>query len=359
MKTPSFLAAGLVLSLSSIVRGGSLEVYAGSGQKGFGGDGGAATKAQLNNPFGIARGPDGCIYFCEFGGNVVRKVAADGTISTVAGTGAAGFSGDGGAATKATLNEPHEIRFDKSGDLFIADMVNHAVRKVDMKTGMISTVAGTGQPGNNGDGGPAAKAQLKQPISIQFDPHGDLFICDIGSSVIRKMDMKSGVISTFAGTGKAGPTPDGSPVAGTPLSGPRSLDFDSSGNLWLVTREGNQVLKFDMAAGKIQHVAGTGKKGPPANGPAKLATFNGPKGIAIASDGTVYLADTENHAIRKIDLKTGDIVLVAGTGKAGTAFDPDSLKTSLTRPHGVFVDGDGSLFIGDSENQRVLHLTSR
>lgn len=349
------LAISVLLSTGALAA--RITTFAGTGVKGHAGDGGPATAAQINDPFGIVRGPDGAIYFCEYGGQVIRTVTADGKISTVAGTGKAGYSGDGGPALAATFNKPHEIRFDKAGDLFVVDMVNHAVRKVDMKSGTITTFAGTGQPGYSGDGGPAKAAQFKQPHSIQFDAQGDLFICDIGNHVIRRVDAKTGTISTFAGIGKAGPTPDGAPIAGTPLNGPRSMDFDAAGNLWLATREGNQVFKFDLEAGRILHIAGTGKKGFGGNGgPARLATLSGPKGIAVASTGDVYLVDTESHSIRMVDAKKGTLELVVGTGEKGDGPDGDPLHCKLARPHGVFVDADGAIFIGDSEAHRVRVL---
>jgi streptogramin lyase len=349
------LAIGL---LSASAFAAQISTFAGTGVKGHSGDGGPATAAQINDPFGVVRGPDGAIYFCEYGGQVIRKVTADGKISTIAGSGKIGATGDGGPALAATFNKPHEIRFDKAGDLFVVDMLNNAVRKIAMKTGTITTVAGTiGQAGYAGDGGPATAARLKQPHSIQFDAHGDLFICDIGNHVIRKVDMKSGAISTFAGTGKAGPTPDGAPIAGTPLKGPRSLDFDAAGNLWLCTREGNQVFKFDLKAGKILHIAGTGQKGFTGNGgPAKEATLSGPKGIAIAKNGDAYLVDTESHSIRMVDAKKGTLELVVGTGEKGDGPDGDPLQCKLARPHGVWVDPDGTVFIGDSETHRVRVL---
>ncbi|HTN75919.1 MAG TPA: hypothetical protein VL096_11760, partial [Pirellulaceae bacterium] len=284
----------------------------------------------------------------------------DGKLQTVAGTGKSGYTGDGGPALQATFNLPHEIRFDKHGDLYVVDMANNAVRKVALKTGVITTIAGTGKAGYSGDGGPAAEAQLKQPHSIQFGPDGDLYICDIGNNVIRKVAMKTGIISTFAGTGQAGPTPDGAPIAGTPLRGPRSLDFDKDGNLWLCTREGNQVFKFDLKTAKIQHIAGTGKKGFTGNGgPAKMATLSGPKGIAIDGDGNAWLIDTESHSVRVVNAKTGNLELIAGTGEKGDGPDDDPLKCKLARPHGVYVDADGSVFIGDSETHRVRVLRKK
>jgi streptogramin lyase len=354
---PLLFTTLLALSLAH-THAASIATFAGTGEKGFSGDGGPATAAKIDNPFGVVRGPDGAIWFCQYTGQRISRVGADGKIQNVAGSGQKGYTGDGGPATDATFNLPHEIRFDKAGNFYIADMTNHAIRRVDAKTRVITTFAGTGTAGYSGDGGPAEKAQLKQPHSIQFDPSGEhLYICDIGNNVIRKVEMKTGTISTFAGTGKAGETPDGAPIAGTPLKGPRSIDFDARGNLWLVTREGNQVLKFDLKAGKISLMAGNGKKGFTGNGgPAKEATLSGPKGIAIAPNGNVYLADTESHSIRMIDMKTGKLELVAGTGEKGDGPDGDPLQCKMARPHGVFVDKDGAVFIGDSEAHRVRVL---
>ena len=331
---------------------------AGTGERGFSGDGGPATAAQINDPFGVTRGPDGALWFCEYGGQRVRKINADGTIATVVGNGQTGYSGDGGPALAASLNKPHEIRFDRAGNLFIVDMVNHAVRRVDAQTQIITTFAGTGAAGYSGDGGPAARAQFKQPHSIQFDPSGEhLYICDIGNNVIRRVEMKTGTITTFAGTGAPGATPDGAPLAGTPLRGPRSLDFDKNGDLWLCTREGNQVFRFDLKAGRIQHVAGTGKKGFTGHGgPAREATLSGPKGIAIDADGNAWLADTESHSVRMIEAKTGRLLLMAGTGERGDGPAGDPLQCKMARLHGIFVDRDGAIYIGDSEAHRVRVL---
>lgn len=338
----------------------TISTVAGTGVADFGGDGGPAEAAQVNNPFGVVRGPDGALWFCEYGGQRIRRIARDGTISTVAGNGKKGYTGDGGPALDASFNLPHELRFDAAGNIFIADMMNQAIRRIDAKTRVITTFAGTGQKGYSGDGGPAAQATLSSPHSIQFGPEGDLYICDIGNHAIRRVDLRTGIIRTFAGTGKSGPTPDASPIAGTPLRGPRSLDFDRAGNLWLVSREGNQVFKFDLRAGTIHLVAGTGKPGFTGNGgPALAATLSGPKGIALDRAGNAWLADTESHTIRMINASTGNIELMAGTGAKGNGTEADPLKCALARPHGVFVDADGSVFIGDSETHRVRVLRKK
>ncbi len=332
----------------------TVSTYAGNGQAGYTGDGGPATSAKINNPFGVLRGPDGDMYFCEYDGQLIRRVDKQGTIHTVAGTGKVGYTGDGGPATKATMNKPHEIRFDKHGDMYFTDMANHVIRKIDMKSGVISTVAGNGKQGFSGDGGPATKAQLSQPHSIQFGPDGSLYICDIRNHRIRVVDMKTGLIRTFAGNGKRSKTPDGAKYANVPLNGPRTLDFDKKGNLWLALREGNQVFRMDLNKGTIHHIAGTGKKGFTGHGgPAKEATLSGPKGIAIRANGDVLLADTESHTIRLIEAATGKIHVICGTGKKHDGPDGNPLKCGLGRPHGVWVDHDGAIWIGDSLSHRI------
>lgn len=166
-------------------------------------------------------------------------------------------------------------------------------------------------------------------------------------------------MSTFAGNGNKASTPSGAPIAGTPLNGPRAIDFDADGNLWLALREGNAVYKLDLKTGMIHHIAGTGRKGFTGNGgPTKTATLSGPKGLSIGPDGNVYLADTESHSIRMIDVKRGTLELIAGTGERGDGPDGDPLQCKMARPHGVFADADGSVFVGDSEAHRVRVIRS-
>ena len=330
------------LATGSMLASPSISTFAGIGTKGLVGDGGTATSAQLNDPAGICRGPDGSLYICDTANHRIRQVTPDGRLITVAGIG------------EPLLKEPYEVRLDAAGNLFWVERLTHCVRRRDHQSGVITTIAGTGTPGFSGDGGSADKAQLNEPHSIGFDKSGDLYICDVKNHRIRKVDMKTHIISTFSGTGERKPTPEGAPIAGTPLSGPRALAFDAAGNLWLALREGNAVLKLDLAKGVIQHAAGTGQKGFTGNGgPAKEATLNGPKGIAVAPNGNVYVADTENHAIRMIDVKKGTIELIAGTGQRVNGTESDPLKCQLARPHGIFVDNDSAIFIGDTENYRV------
>lgn len=332
----------------------TISTFAGNGTKGSSGDGAAATAAQLADPGGIARGPDGALYICDTANHRIRKVTPDGQITTVAGTGEKGYAGDGGQAMAAKLNEPYEVRFDQAGNVYWVERLSHTVRKVDIRTGVISTVAGDGTRGDSGDGGPATAAKLNDPHSIAFDAAGNLYIADVRNHRVRVVDAKAGTLRTLIGTGKREPTPDGAPFDGTSVAGPRALDFDDVGNLWLALREGNAVYRLDLAKRTIHHVAGTGAKGFSGDGgPAKVATLNGPKGIAVGPNGNVYVADTENQVIRVIDPRKGTIAIAAGTGVRGDGSDGDPLACALNRPHGVFVDRDGALYIGDTETHRV------
>ena len=331
---------------------------AGTGVSGATGDGGPAAEAQVGNPYGLVIGPDGALYVCEIDTHRIRRIDLDtGAISTVVGTGELGYAGDGGPATEALVNEPYELRFDAGDNLFFVDMKGAVIRRVDAATGVITTVAGTGEPGFSGDGGPATAAQFTQPHSIAFGPDGALYVCDIGNHRIRRVDLASGEITTFAGTGEQAPTPDGSPADGTPLNGPRTMDFSADGDLYLALREGNQVFRLDWETKTWRHLAGTGEKGYTGDGgPAVEAQLSGPKGIAIGPDGGVYIADTESHTIRRIDLGDGTISTVVGIGERRDGPDGDPLQCGLARPHGVYVHPDGAVYIGDSENHRVRVL---
>jgi DNA-binding beta-propeller fold protein YncE len=252
---------------------------------------------------------------------------------------------------------PHEIQFDAAGHLYIAERDNHVIRKVDAKTGVISTFAGTGTAGFSGDAGPAARAELRQPHSIAVTPdRRSLLICDIGNHRVRRVDFATGGIDTVGGTGERRPTPDGAPLRGTPLNGPRTIAFDRAGNLYLALREGNAIYRVDARRQTIHHLAGTGEQGYSGDGGlARTARLAGPKGLAWARD-RLDVADTENHVIRRIDLKTGLIRTVLGTGQRGDGPEPDPLRCALSRPHGVLADSRGVLYVSDSEAHRIRTL---
>ena len=310
---------------------------------------------QVNNPYGLAFGPGGALYFCDLDNQRIRRLdLKTRRVATVAGNGEKGYAGDGGAAIDGALNMPHEIQFDADWHLYIAERDNHVIRKVDARTGVISTFAGTGTAGFSGDGGPASRAQLRQPHSIAIDPsRRHLLICDIGSHRIRRVALATGTIETFAGTGERQPTPDGAPLAGTPLNGPRTITFDPTGQWYLALREGNAIYRVDAATSRLHHVAGTGVQGYSGDGgDARVATLAGPKGLAWRRR-TLYVADTENHVIRAIDLTTGRIRTVLGTGQRGDGPEPDPRRCALARPHGLIVDTRGTLYVTDSESHRI------
>jgi sugar lactone lactonase YvrE len=310
---------------------------------------------QVNNPYGVVIGAEGAVYFCDLDNQRVRRFdPKTRRVSTVAGTGERGHTGDGGPATSASLNMPHEIQFDRAGHCYIAERDSHVVRRVDGTTRRITTLAGTGTAGFSGDGGPAASAALRQPHSIALEPAGaGLLICDIGNHRVRRVDLATGTIDTVGGTGERAATPDGAPLRGTPLNGPRTMVFDRDGHLYLALREGNAIYRVDARTKTLHHLAGTGQQGYAGDGePAKAATLAGPKGLAWAP-GALYIADTENHVIRRIDLRSGVITTVLGTGQRGDGPEPDPLRCALSRPHGLWVDRAGALYVTDSEAHRI------
>jgi DNA-binding beta-propeller fold protein YncE len=341
----------LLAPLPAMGQGLSVSTLIGTGLAGY-------SEQQVNNPYGLAIGPDGALYFCDLDNQRIRRLdLRTRRTVTVAGNGQQGYLGDGAAATDAALNMPHEIQFDSAGHLYIAERDNHVIRKVDAITGAISTFAGTGRAGFSGDEGPASLAQLRSPHSIAVEPtRRFLLICDIGNHRIRRVEFATGRIETFAGTGDKQPTPDGAPLKGTPLNGPRTIAFDDSGDLYLALREGNAIYRLDAKSLSFHHVAGTGEQGYSGDGgPARLAKLGGPKGLAWSRD-LLYVADTENHVIREIALKTGVIRTVLGTGQQGDGPEPDPRRCALARPHGVLVDSRGVLYVGDSEAHRIRTL---
>jgi len=340
----------------------SVSTLVGNGVAGF-------SDNQVSEPYGMTLGPDGALYFCDLGNQRVRRLdLKTKRMTTVAGNGKAAYAGDGGPAVEASLKAPHELVFDKKGDLYFAERDNHVIRKVDMKTGIISTAAGTGTPGFSGDGGPGAKAQFRQPHCVLLDRDGSLLICDIGNHRIRRLHLESGMIETYTGTGEAATPAEGATVAGAPLMGPRSLVLAPNGDLYVALREGNSIYRIDRKSQTLHRVAGTGEAGYSGDGgPALSAKFggtpaspgaarsSGPKGLAVGPDGDLYVVDTESNAIRRINLKTGIISTVLGTGERGDGPETNPLACKLSRPHAILFVGK-ELYVADSEADRIRIL---
>lgn len=337
---------------------GTVKTVAGNGVDGFTGDGGLAVDAAVSQPFGVVIGPDQCLYVCQVGSSVIRRVdLSSGRISTVTGNGERGFAAAGENATAAALNEPYEVRFSSTAEMYFVQMQNHVVSKVDRITGRLVRVAGTGEQGFSGDGGPAIQATFSRPHSIVLDAEDNVFICDIGNHRVRRVDAKTGLITTFSGTGAKKKVPNSAPISGSPLMGPRALDINPAGDLILALREGNSIYRMDLKQNLIQHLAGTGKNGFSGDsGPATAGRLAGPKGVAVAANGDIYFADTENHVIRVIRSATGLLQTVVGDGKQGNGPDGPARHCRLDRPHSVCLDAKGNLYIGDSNNHRVRVL---
>lgn len=365
MRTAAYALAATAVLCSAAGRCGeadsrsaTIATIAGSGQSGkFPPGGGSALQVAIDQPFGVEFGPDGSLYIAAVGQHrVLRLDLQGGRLGSVAGDGRAGYAGDGGPATSATLNEPYEVRFDRQGNLYFVEMQNHLVRRVDRGTGVISTVAGDGQPGFSGDGGPASEARFRNPHSIALDERGAIYVADIGNHRIRRIDPLEKTIKTIAGNGEPKLPADGAKAAGSPIFGPRALSITRR-TMWIALREGNSVWRMELEAGTLHRVAGTGETGYAGDGGAALqATFNGPKGIVAARVGLVYVVDTENQAIREIDPENGTIRTVAGGGPETRGFGGDggpASKGRFDRPHGIGLAPDGSLVIGDTNNHRV------
>src|SRR5215212_1338565 len=320
------------------------------------GDGGPAKSAGLCGPTDVALDAAGNIYISDTGlycsgpgGVTIRKVDPQGVITTVAGTGEEGYSGDGGPATKARLNVPIAVGVDREGNFYISDENNYRIRKVD-KDGVITTFAGTGEEGHSGDGGPATSAKLTDPGGIAFDDRGNLYLADYTS--VRKIDP-SGTITTVAGTGRAGFSGDGGPATEAKLSA-YDVALDGQGNIYISDSE-NQRIRMVDKDGIITTLAGSGKKGYSGDGgPATEAALKDPWGIAVDGEGNVFFTDHHNRVVRKVD-HSGTITTVAGTGEAGfNREEGPATKVMLNDPIGLFFDdASGVLYIADPFNARI------
>jgi len=334
---------------------GKIQTYVGTGDKGYAGDGGPAGKALCTEPFMCDFDSAGNLFYSESRNNVIRRVdKATGIVTTVAGTGGAGYTGDGGPATQATMSEPYSLQVDRSnGDIYIVDRLNAAVRKVDAATGIITTVAGTGEQGYSGDGGPGAQAMFREPNDCFLDGKGGLLIADIQDQRIRRLDLATGIISTFAGNGEKVRAGDGKPALQASILGARAVCMDSKGNTYIAEREGNGVRKVD-ANGVMSTVAGNGEPGYEGDGgPALTATWGSPKAIRCDALDNVVVVDTENHAIRRIDASTVVVTTIAGGRLGGEGDGGPATEAAMDRPHGCGIDAQGNIFVADSNNHRV------
>jgi DNA-binding beta-propeller fold protein YncE len=329
----------------------------GTGEKGYAGDGGPAERALLNGPFDVGFDPQGNLFFSDTFNHCIRRVHAHtGVISTCAGCGEAGYSGDGGPATRARFNEPYGIAVDKTGNIYVADRHNHCVRRVDGTSGIVSTFAGNGSSGFGGDGGAASRAGMVEPNGLALDPaENRLFIADVADHRVRVVDLASGVIRTFAGTGKPEHSGDVGPASAAGIFGARAVKVAADGTVYILERQGSTLRAVDPKSGIITTIAGTGARGYAGNdGPASAAVFDAPKELVIDRDGNLLIVDTENHVIRRIDIRTRTVTAIAGSGRQGGDGDGGPARAAaLDRPHGAAVAADGSIYIGDTNNHRI------
>ena len=334
-----------------ISRDGVVRVVAGNGITGDFGDGGPATEAALSSPRGLAFDRDGNLYIADSSYRV-RRVGRDGKITTVAGSGERGFSGDGGPAVRASLAEPEGIAFDSQGNLYIADGFNHRVRRVS-PDGVITTIAGNGQRAFSGDGGPAREASLAGPKGLGFDAAGNLYIADAENDRIRRVDA-NGNIATVAGGGEE--VAESGMIAAAALTAPHAVAFDSAGNLYIADAYRDRILRvaqdgtYVVFAGRPD----TGFSGD--GGPATQATLNLPVGLAIDAEGAVHIADMYNYRVRRVF--DGTITTIAGNGRAGFYGDDGPANLAqLNTPFGLAIDPSGNLYVADLGNNRVRKIS--
>jgi sugar lactone lactonase YvrE/Tfp pilus assembly protein PilX len=339
--------------------GGGISTYAGTGASGSSGDGGAATLATMSGPGGISIAVNGDLYIADTANNCIRKVsAATGIITTVAGDGSAGFSGDGGLATAAGIKTPEDIFVAANGDLYLADTGHNRIRKVVAATGIISTVAGVGSPGSSGDGGAATLAKLTSPDGIIVAANGDFYFDDRANHRVRKVTAATGIITAFAGTGTAGYSGDGGAATLARLSSPEGIALASNGDVYIADALNHVVRKVTVATGIITTYAGTGTAGSTGDGGAATsARLNGPKAVRLNAAGDLYIADTANNKIRLVTA-AGIITTIVGTGTAGSAGDGGSpTAAQLNLPGGIAVSTTGVYYIADSSNNKIRKVS--
>jgi hypothetical protein len=331
------------------VSNGVIATIAGNGKPGFGGDGGPSASAQLSYPYGAAVDSVGNVYIADTGNSRIRRVS-NGVVTTVAGNGTWGFSGDNGPAISAGLYSPFGVAVDSAGEVYIADTDNFRVRKVS--NGVITTVAGNGTWTFGGDGGPAISAQVAGPTGAAVDSAGSVYIADTGNNRVRK--VSNGVITTVAGNGTQGFSGDGGPASNSQLSYPAGVALDSEGNLYIADTGNERVRK--VANGVIGTIAGGGSVLGD-NGPAANAQLNAPSGVAVDATGNLYIADSQNNRIRQVS--NGVIATFAGDGTAGFSGDNGpATSAQLDLASGVTVDSAGNVYIADTHNHRVREVSN-
>ena len=351
------MVQALVYLLISLLAntGWAANIYnvAGDGSSGHSGDGGDALSAELDDPHAVAFDSSGNMYIADYQNHSIRVVNTSGTISNFAGDGTLGYSGDGGAATSAELYYPQGLAVDSSDNVFIADTLNDVIRRVDATTGIITTVAGTGSPGYTGDGGLATAAELRDPHGLTFDSSDNLYIADSQNDVIRRVDATTGIITTIAGTGTAGYSGDGGAATAARLYLPHGLAFDSSGNLYIADRNNNRIRKVNTL-GVISTYAGSGGISDSGNGGlAILADLDDPYDVVVDIEDTLYVADTQNDWVRQIDATTTIITQTAGNGSPGyNGTGIDATTAEMHDPSGLaYYNGD--LYIADRNNHLI------
>ena len=335
-----------------------LVTVAGTGTFGVTGDGGQAAAANITRPWQIALDGAGNLYFTDTNNNMVRKVAQNGVITTVAGTGTAGFSGDGDLAKNARLNQPAGIAVDGAGNVYISDVNNNRIRKVTAADGKISTIAGNGQAGFSGDGGPATAAAMNFPYGIAVDKDGNVFYAEFANHRVRKITAATGLISTVAGTGTGTYNGDDKLATEAALNAPINVTFDNNGNLVIADSSNYRIRRVNSADGKISTIAGSGTQGFAGDGGvATEARVGISAGVVFDSMGNLYFADRGNSRIRKVTAGTNIITTIAGVGLSG--FNGDglaALASRLATPNSLAVDAVGNIYIGDRENFRVRRI---
>jgi RHS repeat-associated protein len=336
----------------------TINTVAGAGL--YAGDGGAATSARLNAPAGLAMDSAGNIYIADIVNNCVRKVTAAGVITTIAGGPAGGYGGDGGPASLAQLEQPQGVALDGSGNLYIADWGNNRVREIIAKTSVIITVAGNGTAGYTGDGGPGASAELNAPAGVAVDVSGNVYIADSNNNVVRELFVSTGNIGTIAGNGTGGYAGDSGPATGAELFSPQAVAVDSAKNVYIADTFNSVIRKVTAATGVITTVAGSANYGYSGdNGPATSAELFDPEGVAVDGAGNIYIDDAANNRVRKVTVSTGIITTVAGNGSLNFSGDGgQATSAALNYPYGVMVDASKNIYIADTNNNRIRKVTA-